>query len=179
MLRTHERREVEIFLTAPEKAENFAGVLAAVDDAQCLGMPAQSASEIGIKQLARCAEFDALECGEERGGIADDFAAVFEADGKILRVMMDGWLGGGAENGGGVVVCGEFAQDAEAGMEEIDGERLCLVENDDGVGNAMELAAAGSFRGVEGFVKLDGGGDDDRRVPVFGSESGLICFLIW
>ena len=64
MLRAHERGEVEVFLVASEKAENFAGVLASVDDAECLGMPAQAASEIGIRQLAECAEFYPLECGE-------------------------------------------------------------------------------------------------------------------
>jgi hypothetical protein len=43
---------------------------------------------------------------------------------------MHGWLGGGAENGRGVVMIGKFLNDAEARFEEIDREGLGLIQND-------------------------------------------------
>jgi len=43
----------------------------------------------------------------------------------------------------------------------------------------MKLTAARGFCGVERFIKLDCGGDDDRCVPVLSSEAGLLSFYLW
>ena len=48
---------------------------------------------------------------------------------------------------------------------------MCFVKNDDGIGDIVKFAATRGLCCVEGFVELNGGGDDDRRVPVFCSET--------
>ena len=63
----------------------------------------------------------------------------------------------------------------------MDREALGFIQNDDGVGDVVEFSGAGSLCRKERFVELDGGGDDDGCVPVFGGESGsggLVFFLL-
>ena len=86
--------------------------------------------------------FDAFEGIEERLGVGDDFTAVLESDFEFLWLEMDGGLSGGAEDGGGVIVIGEFLDDAEARFEEIRRKALSLIEDDDGVGDVVKFAAA-------------------------------------
>ena len=68
------------------------------------------------------------------------------------------------------------------GGEELFGEFLGFVEDDDAVGDVVEFAATGRLGGVEGLEELDVGGDDDRDVgPVFGELSkgnGDFVFLL-
>ena len=56
-----------------------------------------------------------------------------------------------------------------------------FIEDDDGAGDAVEFATAGGAVGVEGFEKLDVGGDDDAGIPVFGSEAvgGGFVLGVW
>ena len=56
----------------------------------------------------------------ERGGVGDDFVRGIESDFKIGSAV-DGGLGGGAENDGGMVVGVEFLQGTQAGGEKLDG----------------------------------------------------------
>ena len=65
----------------------------------------------------------------------------------------------------------EFLQSAEARFEQRERERLGLVEDDDAAGEAVEFAAGGRLRGMEGFEKLDVGRDNEAGVPVFGGET--------
>ena len=78
-------------------------------------------------------------------------------------------MGGGAEDDGAAVVGDEAAEELGAGGEELFGEFLGFVEDDDAAGDVVEFAAAGGLCGKEGFEELDVGGDDEGDAgPVFG-----------
>lgn len=115
VFRTHEGGEVVISLALAEETEDFASMLAAVDDAESLRLIEQSLDEVGVWEFAEEVNVNPLEGGEECARVTDDFPTVFQANGKFIRVMMDRGLGGGAEDGGGVVVVGELTEDAKAG----------------------------------------------------------------
>lgn len=140
MLWAHEGGEVKIiFGIYREKFEEGAGVFAGIDDAESLGGGSDFRGNRLIGEGATVGDIDSGEVGEEGFGVLDDFRGVGEADGEVFR-SGDGGLGGGAENGGGVVMGGEFFEDAEARFQVVDGEALGFIKDDDGVGDVVEFA---------------------------------------
>ena len=88
-------------------------------------------------------------------------------------------MSGGAENGGAAEVFDEASETAKDGMEKAGRERLCFIQNDDGAGYSMELAAGGCAVGKKGFKKLDVSGDNNRRVPVFTGETLEVLLVVF
>ena len=87
-----------------------------------------------------------------------------------MKQRPEGRLGRGAEDGRRPIVPHQLADRMNTREEVARRQRLRLVEDDDALREVMELAAAGGAVPVERFKKLDGGRDDDRRVPVLGRE---------
>ena len=64
----------------------------------------------------------------------------------------------------------QLGNGADAGLEGVQRQSLCLVKNDHAVSDVVQLAAAAAAVGIERLKKLHGGGDDDRRIPVFAGQ---------
>ena len=77
-------------------------------------------------------------------------------------------LGGGGEHQADPVTVDQLAQCVQHRTELGGRQQLGFVEDDDALGNVMQLAAARGACGVERLEELDVGGDDDRRLPVLG-----------
>ena len=157
-----------------ELVPEFAGVAGEVDHAEHLRGGSETGGErgpVGGFTGNREAIGDAAKGAEKFVGGRGDFAE-FGGEKTVRKsgAAAKSGLSGGAENKTGAVVCGEFSQDVEGRREQVGGQGLDLVENDDGTRDAMEFTAPGGAGGEERFEKLDGGRDDDRRVPVFGDE---------
>lgn len=122
---------------------------------------------------------DAFEGLEESGLVLDDGGDFLRgnADFEVVACF-EGWLGCGAENGGGVEVVDEAAEGAKDGMQEGGRKGLDFIENDDAAGDAMEFAAAAGAVGVERFEELNVGGDDEGRVPVLCGQAVFGGFLV-
>lgn len=150
-------------LEGVEGGVEVAGVLAGVDDAEGALFLGDAVGEIGPLHAAEEVVVDAAECGVEAVDVGGELGGAGEAEGGEVG------LGGGAEDDGAAVVGDEAAEELGAGGEELFGEFLGFVEDDDAVDDVVEFAAAGGLCGKEGFEELDVGGDDNGdSVPVLG-----------
>ena len=99
-----------------------------------------------------------------------------DADGKVFAAVERG-LGGGAEDRRRAEVVNETAQTAENRVEQRCRQGLDFVEDDHAAGRAVELPTGAGAICEERFEKADVGGDDQRRVPVFGRQAVGFRFL--
>ena len=137
--RAHQRREVGRAFEVRDLCEELLGVTACVHDAHRLLLGAQACSESVVVQLARVLDRDALQGAVEAAGIGGDLADVLEAVCETLGV--EGRLGCRAEHDGGSVAPRELAQHGDARLQVVERERLCLVQDDDRVDQAVQLSA--------------------------------------
>ena len=70
----------------------------------------------------------------------------------------------------------QFPNGGNTGLQERHRQCLRLVKNDHAVRQIVQLAAPGSFGGVQGLEKLHRRGDDHRRVPVFAGQTAAAGF---
>ena len=157
-----------------ELVPEFAGVAGEVDHAEHLRGGSEMGGErgpvVGFVGGGQ-AIGDAAEGAEKFVGGRGDFAE-FGGE-KTVRecgAAAKSGLSGGAENEAGAVVGGEFAENIEGRCEEVSGQSLHFVEDDDGTRNAVKFTATRWTGCEEGFDELDGGRDDDGGVPIFGDE---------
>ena len=114
MLRTHQRREMIVFLRFFQQLEKLLGMLAAVDDAKHLRVACKTLDELGIADIAEQFDLHALERGEKRTRISDDFSAVLQADGELRRIDNALPAGSRCRVHAGVIVIRQFLQYSQA-----------------------------------------------------------------
>ena len=162
-----------------EEVEDAGGVGFGVEDGEGTGVLSEVVGEFVVREwLVFEGDIGSFEGVEEGTGVGDYF--VFRGDGEgysieglgevaglVGRETAEGGLGCGAENNCAVGGCGELFEKIEAGGEMVGGEGLGFIENDDGAGKVVELAAARGFLMGEGFKELNVGGDNEGSVPVF------------
>jgi len=140
---------VVISLWTREQTEELLSVPAAIDDAKHLRVIEETAGEFGIRQGTDEFEFDPLERCEKALRVGDDLAGTSQTDLKVGLVVPNRRLSRGAKNRSCVIVVGEFLKDAQTGRKEIDRKSLRLVEDDDGIGDVVELSRPRGFCGKE------------------------------
>ena len=140
-----------------------------VEDEQAAvgGVCANMGDECRVIEFAEVCGFDTFEGLEKCGFVVDDWGYFlrWNADSESVS-LIEGGLGGGAEDGGATEIFDETSETAEDGVKETGWEGLRFIKNDNGASDAMELAARGGSIGIKGLEELDVGGDDDRCVPV-------------
>ena len=112
-------------LEGVEGGVEVAGVLAGVDDAEGALFLGDAVGEIGPLHAAEEVVVDAAECGVEAVDVGSELGGTRETKGREVG------LGGGAEDDGAAVVGDEAAEELGAGGEELFGEFLGFVEDDD------------------------------------------------
>ena len=132
-------------------------------------MICQPGGELRLRQGA-----EVLQCGTpehfvEAGRVGRDLLRV-ELRRKVLEQRLKGRLGGRAEDGRGVVMLDELGDGTDAGGQIVHREGLRLVEDDDAVGDVVELAAAAAAVGVERLEELHRRRHHDGGVPVFAGQ---------
>ena len=105
----------------------------------------------------------------EAGRVGRDLLRV-ELRRKAPEQRLKGRLGGRAEDGRGVVMLDELGDGTDAGGKVVTREGLRLVEDDDAVGDVVELAAAAAAVGVERLEELHRRRHHDGGVPVFAGQ---------
>ena len=150
-------------LEGGEGGVEVSGVSAGVDDAEGALFLGDAVGEVGPFHAAEEVVVHAAEGGVEAVDVGGELGGAGEAEGGEVG------LGGGAEDDGAAVVRDEAAEELGTGGEELFGELLGFVEDDDAVGDVVEFTAARGLSGVKGFEELDVGGDDNGdSVPVLG-----------
>ena len=132
-------------------------------------MPGQPGGELLLRQGAEVLQCGAPEHFVEAGRVGRDLLRV-EFRRKAPEQRLKGRLGGRAEDGRGVVMLDELGDDADAGGKVVARESLRLVEDDDAVGDVVELAAAAAAVGVERLEELHRRRHHDGGVPVFAGQ---------
>ena len=143
--------------------------LAAVHHAQHLRQGGQLRRKFFLRQRANVPDGRAAEGLIERFRVRADLLHP-QFRGKFLEKGFQRRLGGSAQHSGGVVMLHQLGNGADAGLEVVQRQSLCLVKNDHAVSDVVQLAAAAAAVGIERLKKLHGGGDDDRRIPVFAGQ---------
>jgi len=152
-----------------EGVEQGQGVLLSIQDGEGLGLRADEVGDgiPGEWSVRTPVVLDALKGTEEQGGLREDVGQwhrLKRGDG------VERGLRGGREEDGGAVMGAQFAEDVQDGIQKVEGERLNLVQDDDGSGESVELPTGGAGPPEEAFEELDGGGNDDGGIPVLGGE---------
>ena len=129
-------------------------------------MSGQPGGELLLRQGAEVLQCGAPEHFVEAGRVGRDLLRV-EFRRKAPEQRLKGRLGGRAEDGRGVVMLDELGDGADAGGKIVAREGLRLVEDDDAVGDVVELAAAAAAVGVERLEELHRRRHHDGGVPVF------------
>ena len=132
-------------------------------------MICQPGGELLLRQGAEVLQCGAPEHFVEAGRVGRDLLRV-ELRRKAPEQRLKGRLGGRAEDGRGVVMLDELGDDADAGGKVVAREGLRLVEDDDAVGDVVELAAAAAAVGVERLEELHPRRHHDGGVPVFAGQ---------
>ena len=153
-----------------QKLKNLPGAFSGIDDAEHLLRLRQSGGQFFVGQLLLPLKRNATEKLEQfvrfGGNLPDrQFRGQFIEQPPQLR------LGRGAENRRRAIVANQFPNGGNTGLQERHGQGLRLVKNHHAVCQIVQLAAPGSFGGVQGLKKLHGRGDDHRRVPVFAGQT--------
>ena len=129
-------------------------------------MICQPGGELLLRQGAEVLQCGAPEHFVEAGRVGRDLLRV-ELRRKAPEQRLKGRLGGRAEDSRGVVMLDELGNGADAGGKVVAREGLRLVEDDDAVGDVVELAAAAAAVGVERLEELHRRRHHDGGVPVF------------
>ncbi len=90
----------------------------------------------------------------------------------------EGGLGRSAKERGSAVAGHEFTQHMTDGYEQMNRERLHLIENNNAPGNPMKFAATRRPVCEKAFKELNTRGDDDGSIPVFAGQAIQTCFMI-
>ena len=88
---------------------------------------------------------------------------------KRRKQRVQRWLGGGAEDCGGVEVADELGDGGDAGAQVRDGQHLRFIEDDDALGQVVELPAFGGTVAVDGLEELHRCGHHHRHIPILRS----------
>ena len=132
-------------------------------------MICQPGGELLLRQGAEVLQGGAPEHFVEAGRVGRDLLRV-ELRRKAPEERLKGGLGGRAEDGRGVVMLDELGDGTDAGGKVVAREGLRLVEDDDAVGDVVELAAAAAAVGVERLEELHRRRHHDGGVPVFAGQ---------
>ena len=132
-------------------------------------MICQPGGKLRLRQGAEVLQCGAPEHFVEAGRVGRDLLRV-ELGRKTLEQRLKGRLGGRAEDGCGVVMLDELGDGADAGGKVVAREGLGFVEDDDAVGDVVELAAAAAAVGVERLEELHRRRHHDGGVPVFAGQ---------
>ena len=132
-------------------------------------MICQPGGELLLRQGAEVLQCGAPEHFVEAGRVGRDLLRV-ELRRKAPEKRLKGRLGGRAEDGRGVVMLDELGDGTDAGGKVVAREGLRLVEDDDAVGDVVELAAAAAAVGVERLEELHRRRHHDGGVPVFAGQ---------
>ena len=132
-------------------------------------MICQPGGELLLRQGAEVLQCGAPEHFVEAGRVGRDLLRV-EFRRKAPEQRLKGRLGGRAEDGRGVVMLDELGDGTDAGGKVVAREGLRLVEDDDAVGDVVELAAAAAAVGVERLEELHRSRHHDGGVPVFAGQ---------
>ena len=132
-------------------------------------MICQPGGELLLRQGAEVLQCGAPEHFVEAGRVGRDLLRV-ELRRKALEQRLKGRLGGRAEDSRGVVMLDELGDGTDAGGKVVAREGLRLVEDDDAVGDVVELAAAAAAVGVERLEELHRRRHHDGGVPVFAGQ---------
>ena len=132
-------------------------------------MSGQPGGELLLRQGAEVLQCGAPEHFVEAGCVGRDLLWV-ELRCKAPEQRLKGRLGGRAEDGRGVVMLDELGDGTDAGGKVVAREGLRLVEDDDAVGDVVELAAAAAAVGVERLEELHRRRHHDGGVPVFAGQ---------
>ena len=148
-----------------QKVEKLPRVFARVDDAQDLRVDEEAWQELSVSERAKLGSGNPSQPLIHRRWIVNNFGGAWEPDTEVLA-LVDRWLGGCAQDDAGMVMGREMFEAAKTCLKVFQREALCFVEDHDGAGDPVQLAALGAAVCVEGLEKLDVGGDNDARVPV-------------
>ena len=132
-------------------------------------MICQPGGELLLRQGAEVLQCGAPEHFVEAGRVGRDLLRV-ELRRKAPEQRLKGRLGGRAEDGRGVVMLDELGDGTDAGGKVVAREGLRLVEDDDAVGDVVELAAAAAAVSVERLEELHRRRHHDGGVPVFAGQ---------
>ena len=132
-------------------------------------MICQPGGELLLRQGAEVLQCGAPEHFVEAGRVGRDLLRV-ELRRKAPEERLKGGLGGRAEDGRGVVMLDELGDGTDAGGKVVAREGLRLVEDDDAVGDVVELAAAAAAVSVERLEELHRRRHHDGGVPVFAGQ---------
>ena len=132
-------------------------------------MICQPGGELLLRQGAEVLQCGAPEHFVEAGRVGCDLLRV-ELRRKAPEQRLKGRLGGRAEDGRGVVMLDELGDGTDAGGKVVAREGLRLVEDDDAVGDVVELAAAAAAVGVERLEELHRRRHHNGGVPVFAGQ---------
>ena len=137
-----------------------------VDNTECLRGGLQLLRQLFLGQRTGLPEGGAAEKLVQRVGVRANLPHG-ESGRQLGKEGLQGRLGGGAQDRCDAIILHQLTNGGDAGVKVADREGLRLVEDDNTVGDVVQLAAAGGKVTVERFKKLHCGGDDDRRIPVF------------
>ena len=91
--------------------------------------------------------------------------------------LIEGWLSGRAKQNGNPVIAGQFVHRRHAGLEQRQRQGLSLIQDDDAVGQMMQLAAARGAVGEQAFEQLHVGGENNGRRPILHRQTQLILLF--
>ena len=141
------------------------GALAAVDDAQRLGLGGQPLRQRLPAQPPCTGKGHAAEVLVEIGGAGAELL-YGQGGGKRPELRLQGGLGGGTQHRRGAEVRHELSDGRHAGPQVFQGEHLRLVKDEHAIGTIVELAALGGAAGVQGLEELYRRGHHHRRVEI-------------
>nr|WP_205666067.1 hypothetical protein [Aquabacter cavernae] len=148
---------------------------ARVHDAQHLRLLGEARGHLRIAHLARqTLDPDALQLLIKPLRIRREFARVIdvEPDGSFLLVadgivhLAQGGLGCRAQHDACGIVPRQLLQRRHAGPQQMDGQSLHFVQDDDAVGDVVQLAAARGAVRVQALEELHRRGHHDGNVPI-------------
>ena len=105
-------------------------------------MTAQTGAQHLGRELAQIVQGSPAQGGIKRGCIGADLLQRRAAGQEFLEKRIQRGLGGSAENGSGPVMVHQLCNGSYAGAQIGKGQGLRLVENNDAVGDVVQLAAA-------------------------------------
>jgi hypothetical protein len=161
--------------------EHLAGHAPGGHDAQDLTLRRQPRGQVGVGDAPNAPHLHTPERGVQALGVVHDLAHARQSPLEALFLPFPrsakGGLGCGAQHHAGPVALRQLAQAFQAGPQVGQGQHLGLVQDDDALGQIVQLAAAPGTSREETLEKLDGGGDDDRGVPIFRGRMRAVVII--
>ena len=145
---------------------NLARTCTAVDDAKHLILLRELCAELVRCDASSIPERHTSETGKPLRGIRTELLCRKTRCVLRKQIVQDG-LRCGAENGGSTKMRDHLRDRRRAWAQTGYGQHLRFVEDQNTVGDVVQLAAFGGTVRIERFKKLHSGRNNDRSVPVF------------